>query len=60
MKDTLNKTEIGQRIRQLRILNDFTQAEFAESVDISVNFLSEIENGKKDYPEKHWLKSACP
>ena len=47
MKDTLNKTEIGQRIRQLRILNDFTQAEFAESVDISVNFLSEIENGKK-------------
>lgn len=41
------KTEIGQRIRQLRLLNDYTQAEFAETIDISINFLSEIENGKK-------------
>lgn len=47
MKDILDKTEIGQRIRQLRLLKDLTQAEFAESIDISVNFLSEIENGKK-------------
>ncbi len=37
----------GQRIRQLRTTNDYTQAEFAELTDISVNFLSEIENGKK-------------
>ena len=47
MIDNLEKTEIGQRIRQLRTVNDFTQAEFAELTDISVNFLSEIENGKK-------------
>ena len=43
----LDKTEIGQRVRQLRLLSDYTQAEFAEMIDISINFLSEIENGKK-------------
>ena len=47
MTDILDKSKIGQRIRQLRILHDYTQAEFAELVDISINFLSEIENGKK-------------
>ena len=47
MIEILEKTEIGQRIRQLRTTNDYTQAEFAELTDISVNFLSEIENGKK-------------
>ena len=45
MIEILEKTEIGQRIRQLRTTNDYTQAEFAELTDISVNFLSEIENG---------------
>lgn len=47
MEDTLNKLEIGQRIRKLRLQHDLTQAELAEELDISVNFLSEIENGKK-------------
>ena len=47
MEDILDKSKIGQRIRQLRILNDYTQARFAELIDISINFLSEIENGKK-------------
>ena len=47
MEDILDKSEIGQRIRQLRMLNDYTQAKFAELIDISINFLSEIENGKK-------------
>lgn len=47
MEEILEKSEIGQRIRQLRLLNDYTQAEFAELIDISINFLSEIENGKK-------------
>ena len=45
MVDILEKSDIGQRIRQLRLLNDYTQAEFAEAIDISINFLSEIENG---------------
>ncbi len=47
MADIIKKSEIGQRIRQLRLLNNYTQAEFAELIDVSVNFLSEIENGKK-------------
>ncbi len=47
MADMLEKSEIGQRIRQLRLINHYTQAEFAESIDISINFLSELENGKK-------------
>lgn len=47
MEDILEKSEIGQRIRQLRHMYDYTQAEFAELIDISINFLSEIENGKK-------------
>ena len=47
MTESINKIEIGQRIRRLRISNDFTQSEFAEEIDISINFLSEVENGKK-------------
>ena len=47
MTDILDKSKIGQRVRQLRLLHDYTQAEFAELIDISINFLSEIENGKK-------------
>ena len=47
MENFLDKAEIGQRIRQLRHMYDYTQAEFAELIDISINFLSEIENGKK-------------
>lgn len=45
--DTQAKYEMGQRIRNCRISKGMTQAEFAESIDISINFLSEIENGKK-------------
>ncbi len=38
---------IGKRIHSLRTEHQLTQAQFAELIDISVNFLSEIENGKK-------------
>ena len=47
MVEILNKTDIGKRIHKIRIQNEYTQAEFAEAIDISINFLSEIENGKK-------------
>ena len=47
MTDNINKQDIGKRIHHIRIQNEYTQAEFAEAIDISVNFLSEIENGKK-------------
>lgn len=65
MGDILNKYEVGQRIRQLRLLSDYTQAEFAEAVDISINFLSEIENGKKGLSQErlaricHQLHASC-
>ena len=46
--DTTNlKYEIGQRVRQCRLKSNYTQAQCAEIMDISINFLSEIENGKK-------------
>ena len=41
------KQEIGQRVRECRLQAGFTQAQCAEVMDISVNFLSEIETGKK-------------
>jgi transcriptional regulator with XRE-family HTH domain len=41
------KYDIGKRIRDCRIKKGMTQAQFAESIDISINFLSEVENGKK-------------
>lgn len=41
------KIEIGKRVRDFRTQNHYRQAQFAELIDISVNFLSEIENGKK-------------
>lgn len=56
---------IGNRIREYRIENRLTQAEFAEVMDISVNFLSEVENGKKGMSQdtiyrlcKHFKLSA--
>ena len=50
------KCEIGKRVHDFRIKNDYTQAQFAESIDISVNFLSEIENGKKGMSQETLYK----
>lgn len=41
------KMEIGKRVHDFRTEHHYTQAQFAEMIDVSVNFLSEIENGKK-------------
>ncbi|MCR5118765.1 MAG: helix-turn-helix domain-containing protein [Lachnospiraceae bacterium] len=38
---------LGRRIRGIRRENDQSQLKFAEKVNITPNFLSEIENGKK-------------
>lgn len=45
------RLETGQRIRALRMKKQMTQSRFAEALDISVNFLSELENGKKGLSE---------
>ena len=41
------KYEVGQRVRQCRLKAGYTQAQCAKIMDVSVNFLSEIETGKK-------------
>ncbi|WP_461248740.1 helix-turn-helix domain-containing protein [Treponema sp. R6D11] len=38
---------LSQNIRKFRGLHKLTQADFAEKIDISIPFLSDIENGKK-------------
>lgn len=44
---TNDRSETGKRIRNFRIQNNMTQAQFAESLDVSTNFISEMETGKK-------------
>ncbi len=44
---TNERLETGKRIRNFRTQNHLTQAQFAESLDVSTNFISEIETGKK-------------
>lgn len=43
-----NKAEIGHRIRTFRLQNNLTQAQLAEVLDVSTNFISEVETGKKN------------
>lgn len=45
---TNNKIETGKRIRDFRVRNNLTQAQFAETLDVSTNFISEVETGKKN------------
>lgn len=40
---------VGERIRQLREMQNYTRETFAEKIDISVKFLYEIETGKKGF-----------
>lgn len=42
-----DKKAVGKRIRRIRVQYDLTQAEFAESIDVATNFISELENGRK-------------
>lgn len=37
----------GKRLKECRLLRDFTQDQFAEMVDNSVNYISMLENGKR-------------
>lgn len=45
-KEALNKA-IGRRVRDLREYNNFTRENLAEYADISVQFLADIEAGRK-------------
>jgi transcriptional regulator with XRE-family HTH domain len=52
MTENQLRTIVSTNIRRFRDYRKWTQAEFAEKLDISVNFLSDIENGKK------WISPA--
>lgn len=45
----MSSIQAGQRIRELREIQNYTRESFAEKVDISVKFLYEIETGKKGF-----------
>lgn len=45
----MTNIQIGERIRELRELQNYTREVFAEKVDISAKFLYEIEVGKKNF-----------
>jgi len=47
MTETDLRAILSQNIRRFRGYRKLSQAEFAEKVDISIPFLSDIENGKK-------------
>ena len=49
---------LGQNIKRFRGFRKFSQADFAEKVDISIPFLSDIENGKKWVSPATLLKIA--
>ncbi|MGL5434733.1 MAG: helix-turn-helix domain-containing protein [Lachnospiraceae bacterium] len=42
-----DKFEVGKRVRRVRESHDFTREQFSEIIDISPQFLAEIENGTK-------------
>jgi transcriptional regulator with XRE-family HTH domain len=46
------RTIVRTNIKQYRNYRNWTQAEFAEKLDISINFLSDVENGKR------WISPA--
>ena len=52
MTESEFRTIVRTNIRRFRDYRKWTQAEFAEKLNISVNFLSDIENGKK------WISPA--
>ena len=49
---------LSQNIRRFRSYRKLSQADFAEKIDISIPFLSDIENGKKWVSPTTLLKMA--
>lgn len=45
----MSNSQVGERIRELREIQNFTREALAEKVDISAKFLYEIEVGKKGF-----------
>lgn len=47
MMEHVNKKMLGMRIRQARIMKDLTQLILAEKINVSPNFLGDVERGLK-------------
>lgn len=47
MRSTINKISLGRKIRNARTKEKMTQSELAEKIDVSTNFLGDIERGIK-------------
>ncbi|MFG6333274.1 MAG: helix-turn-helix transcriptional regulator [Lachnospiraceae bacterium] len=43
----INHKQIGNRIKEVREQNDYSQAKLAEETDLSVSYISHIENAKR-------------
>lgn len=52
------RLHLGQRVKYLRRLSNFTQAQLAEKTNLSVNYISEIETGITSPTLKTLLKIA--
>lgn len=46
-KNLINKKSLGRKIKEARNMSGFTQAELAEKIGVSQNFLGDIERGIK-------------
>jgi transcriptional regulator with XRE-family HTH domain len=53
------RTTVRTNIKRYRNYRQWTQAQLAEKLDISVNFLCDIENGKRWISPASMVKFAC-
>lgn len=49
---------LGQKIRQLRNMHHFSQADLAERIDVSTNYIGQIERGDRK-PSLETLVALC-
>lgn len=48
---TKGVTNLGKKLRKIRIDNDEISSDMARKLEISVSYLSTIENGKRNVPK---------
>lgn len=58
MKDSEQKLSLGKKIRRLRVNNCLSQARLAEAIDVSTNYIGQIERGDRT-PSLDTLMALC-
>ena len=54
--------KFGQRVRELRLGRSLTQSTLAERMNVSVSYISKVENGKLhfgDYPSEKFIRTLA-